>query len=598
MRRSLIWLLLLIVTVAIYLPSLTGGFLFDDFPNIVDNSAIHLTALDYENLKNSLSGVSAGPLGRPVSVWSLALTHLFFGLDPFAFKAINLAVHVINGVLVACFLYLLLKYLDFPGVSQRMRTWLPVWIAAAWLVHPIHFVAISMAVQRMTLLAGTFTLLALIAHLKAVGANGSRFGKCWLVAGWIIFWPLAFLSKESGLLFPAFVMLIAWFSWQRGSFGWVSRKFLLLGTAALVLVAIVMFLFLGWSWLQSGYAVRDFTLMERMFTQARVMWFYLAQILVPSYASFGLYLDWFPVSRGVFQPATTLLALVGWGLALGLAFRYHRKWPVPAFGLMWFLIGHGLESTFVPLEIAHEHRNYLPAIGPLLAVSVFVVSALDRLQLEGKGLILGVAAFAVAGMLGTITILRSVQMSDPLVGSQIEATRHDTSARANYVAAWSLIKAGIGDSEDPIGGNNIRFYFEQAERSDVGFKIGYLGLIVWACASTRAVETHWLDAFAYKLENTPFSHGQNALPAYLLKPLLATPACLSRDEALRLFEAGSRNKRVRNAVRARFLEAAGDYELLVTNTPHAAHEYYLRASALDRMNSGVKEKRDRLELTR
>ena len=597
MFHRLIWLFLLAAVTAIYIPSLSGGFLFDDIPNIVDNSAVHLAAFDYANLRNTLSGVSAGPLGRPVSVISFALTHLFFGLDPFAFKAINLAIHAINGILVGGLVALLLKNLHLAGLSDRTRTWLPIWVAAVWLIHPIHFIAISMAVQRMTLLAGTFTLLALIAHFKAMHANRASSARWWLLVGWVVFWPLAFLSKESALLFPAFAMLAAWISSQNGAGSKVSRKYLLLGGTVFVLMGAAMFLLLGWSWLQAGYAMRDFTLMERLLTQARVLWFYLAQTLLPSYSRFGLYLDWYPVSKGLLEPLTTLLALLGWGVILSLAFRYRHRWPIVAFGLMWFLVGHSLESTFVPLEIAHEHRNYLAALGPILAVSLMLVSTLSRLQLEQKEFILGVAAFAAIGVLGTITALRSVQMSDALVGSQIEATRHDASARANYIAAWSLIKAGIGDREDPIGGNNIRFYFEQAEQSDKSFKIGYLGLIVWSCGSFRLVEMQWLDSFAHKLEYTPYGHGQLALPMYLLKPLLATPDCLARDDVLRLFEAGSRNTLVRKSVRARFLEAAGDYELVVANDPRSAHEYYLKASALDGHNAILNEKRDRLQST-
>lgn len=170
MRVLLALVLALALSAAAYGPALQGGFMFDDFPNIVDNPSIQLKTFSLAGLGESLSGLRAGPLGRPVSIGSFALTHLAFGLDPYAFKAINLLIHLVNGLLVWVFVDLLLRATPAPGLSDGMRRWLPVWTAAIWLAHPIHFVAVMMAVQRMTLLAGTFTLLALIAHLKFLAA--------------------------------------------------------------------------------------------------------------------------------------------------------------------------------------------------------------------------------------------------------------------------------------------------------------------------------------------------------------------------------------------------------------------------------------------
>jgi len=586
---NFIWLLSLATASAVYLQALHGGFLFDDFPNIVDNTSIHLTSLSLTGLIDSLDGARAGPLGRPVSVMSFALTHWTFGLDPYAFKATNLVIHLVNGVLVGWFVSLFLSVLSLQGLTDGMRRWLPLWVATAWLWHPIHFVAINMAVQRMTLLAAMFILLGLIAHLSAVRTfDEGRSGRGRVLVAWGICWPLAVFSKETGLLFPVFVLLITLFAGNVATL--TNRRSLVLSGATIAVAGLSMAWRIGWSWLEAGYAVRDFGLVERLMTEARVLWFYLSQILLPSYDSFALYLDGFSVSRGFFQPASTLLSLVAWGGSLGIAIAYRRRLPMLSFGLLWFLVGHSLESSFVPLEIAHEHRNYLPALGPLLAAGYYGGLLVGRLHLERQALVISVLALAPLALLATLTALRSAQMGDPLIGAQMEATRHENSARANYVAGQSLFKAGLGDMNDPIGGKSIRFFFEQAERADSGFKLGYLGLIIWSCASERSVEEDWLVAFAERLEYTSFSHGQVPLPAYLLKPLLSMPTCLSRAEALHLFEAGGRNTRVSDSLRSAFLEAAAEYELLVSGNPQAAREYYLRAGAFDPGNLTLKEK--------
>jgi tetratricopeptide (TPR) repeat protein len=53
-----------------------------------------------------------------------------------------------------------------------------------------------------------------------------------------------------------------------------------------------------------------------------------------------------------------------------------KKRPVFAFGIAFFIVGQLLESTMLPLELAFEHRNYLPSYGLLLAAAD-MVRALD-----------------------------------------------------------------------------------------------------------------------------------------------------------------------------------------------------------------------------
>lgn len=589
---NLIWLLLIAATSGVYLQGLHGGFLFDDFPNIVDNSVIHLSSLSISGLAGSLEGASAGPLGRPVSVISFALTHWLFGLDPYAFKATNLVVHIVNSLLVGWLVLLLLREQAALRVSDKAQKWLPVWVASAWSLHPIHFVAINMAVQRMTLLATMFTLLALIAHLKAIGSVKGRLNiLCWGALAWCICWPLAVLSKETGLLFPMFAMILVYFSEDsdHSANRPKMRRFAFMG-GAVALVAVGMYWRIGLSWLEAGYSVRDFTLYERLLTQARVLWFYFGQIVLPNNESFALYLDWFKVSRGWFEPESTIFAVLAWFVTICAAIRYRHRQAALVFGLVWFLLGHSMESSFIPLEIAHEHRNYLPALGVLLAAGVMGSHVFDRLNFGQSRLVPVSVSLASLLILGVLTGVRSAQMSDPLIGSQIEAIRHEASARANYVAALTLIRAGFGDRDDPMGAKSVRFFLEQTERSDTGFKLGYLALIAWACSSERPVDGVWLYGLSERLETTNFAYGQLSLPMALVKVLTLMPGCLPRNDAIGLFEAGGRNLRIGNRVRSRFLEGAADYELLVQHDPVTASQYYVRAIELDAGNIGPRNK--------
>ncbi|OGS99128.1 MAG: hypothetical protein A3F73_03650 [Gallionellales bacterium RIFCSPLOWO2_12_FULL_59_22] len=591
------WIAVLALALIVITPGLKGGFFFDDAPNIVENSAVHIGTLSFDALRASLAGPSAGPLGRPVSVLSFALTHYFFGLDPFAFKAINLAIHLLNGLLAAWFAALLLRALPENRLSAASQSWLALWIAAIWLVHPINFMPVMLAVQRMTLLSGMFMLLALICHLKAVALAERRWQFwAWLGAGWLLFWPLSVLSKETGLLFPLYILAVTFLmrtarnSPVRGEFPRKESWTIPAAIVALAIIALAMLSYLGWNWLETAYAMRPFTLAERLLTEARVLWFYAAQIVAPSYAGFGLYLDDFALSAGLLEPPATLVALTGWAAVVAGIWLLRRRQPLLCFALTWFLAGHALESTFLPLEIAHEYRNYLPSLGLIAGIGYTGLTFLQKLKLDYPYQTTGLLAVAVVLILAFITWLRAEQMSNPLLSSQIEATRHPQSARANHAAALALIKAGYGDVGDPMGGINVRFYLEQSAAMDASFKLGHQALIFWACSSKRPVEQQWIDEFAHRLEHTPYASKDLELPQHLLKPLLGMPKCLNRQDALKLFAAGASNTRISNSLRALFFEAAADYELLVSLDPRSAQYYLKKALALTPHDPALKKK--------
>lgn len=593
MRSYLLWAGLLGLALGIYWPGLHGGFIFDDIPNIVDNPALRIADLSPATLGASLTGLAAGPLGRPVAVMSFALTHYFFGLDAFAFKAINLLIHAANALLVAWLLKTLLSSLT-PGF-RGMRDWLPIWCAGVWLVHPINVEPVLLAVQRMTLLAAFFLLLALVFHLKALALpmqSRARWGQLGLA--WLIFWPLSFLSKETGLLFPLYALAATGLLRAMDRENSSARVSLRVNAGLLIIISLTaglsMFFWLGQDWLKSAYAMRAFTPTERLLTEARVLWFYLAQILVPSYQAYGFFLDDIPLSSGLLRPWTTLASLSGLvGLVTaGIIFR--RRHPVFSFSIAWFLVGHAMESTFLPLEIAHEYRNYLPSIGPILAVGFYASAALGRIKLDHRTFTIGLAAALPLLLLALFTWMRADQWSDALVATQIEAAHHPLSARANHTAALTLFQAGHGDANDPIGGNLIRYHFEQSGTVDPTFKLGYLGLVTWACASDRQVEAQWVGAFSKRLEQTPFGPRDRELPGDLLRLFTSMPHCLTREDVLSLFRAASHNQLIGVSLRSLFLESAADYELLVSRNLASAMDFYGQALATSPHNSFLRNK--------
>ncbi|MGE0811110.1 MAG: tetratricopeptide repeat protein [Immundisolibacter sp.] len=431
-----------------YCPGLSGPWLFDDYSNVRENAFLRVGTLDWQSLRGAASSMSAGPLGRPIAYMSFALDHYLHGdATPYPYKLANVLIHGLNALLVAALLGTVLGRLAArQALPARLTAPAALAITALWAVHPIQISSVLYVVQRMTSLSATFTLAALLCWLRARDGVARRFATPaielaplamvgWLLAGGL-FWTLGLFTKETAVVLPLYALLLDrvlfpeapwWQRWQRIPAG--ARLALL--TSGLVLV----FGLAAWHY-APGYAGRPFTLAERVLTQARVLWFYASLAALPRIDAFGLHHDDIALSTGLLTPWTTLPALLGLAAVGLLAWRCTDRRPLIGLGIAWFLAGHALESTVVPLEIAHEHRNYLPLLGLLLA------AAGGLLAVRWPRRRLAAVAATVSAVLAATTALRADQWGDELGMSRYEVRHHPGSAQARNNLAADLVWRG------------------------------------------------------------------------------------------------------------------------------------------------------------
>jgi protein O-mannosyl-transferase len=558
-RATAIAVLVILVGFAllgVYWPGLHGQFFFDDFPNILAVGNVRLETLSIESLSAAVGSGGSGPSGRPVAQLSFALNHYFGGLDPFAFKLTNLAIHLANGVLI--FILALRLFASFSvSLKQRRASIAAGVLASAWLLHPIQLLPVLHVVQRMTSLSAFFLLMALLCHIRwrEVGASRSA---GWLLLGWGIFWPLSFLSKETGLLFPFFAL--AWeLIVRRAVFGGldrIARVFAALAGVALALVVGYLLSPLG-DWLWAGYGLRDFSLTERLLSEGRVLWFYLGLILFPRLEAFGLFHDDFTISTGLLTPWATLPAFAGLLALVWVSWWMRKRMPLVSFGIAWFMIGHAMESTFLPLEIAHEHRNYLPLFGILLAVVSVLVRTLEK---TGPAKTLGIALMATMLVyFPFVTALRADQFGDEVRRSQIEAQHHRGSARAQHEAGRVLAGLEGSDSASSPRYSLARAHYELAGQLDPNFKMNLLGLIHLNCQAGIPVEQQWVGELQRRLRETPFAPGDRTVLYSLKEMTVAGSVCLGRSEVDGLFAAAITNPGVSLGVQAMLYSWHADY---------------------------------------
>ena len=547
----------------LYWNGLYGSFFFDDDVNILLLEGIQMTELSLSSVYDALISGVAGPTGRPIAQLSFALNHFFNGFDPFSFKATNLAIHLATGLLI----FFAARRLLSSGMFAAFA-------AILWLIHPIQLTSVLYVVQRMTSLSTLFLLAGFLLHMSGRECAGRK-GMVLLLLAWLMCWPLSIMSKEIGLLFPLFVLAWELIIRRRKTIriDWFVR--ILATTIGLVCAAALIYMLQTKAqWLLDGYTTRDFSLLERLLTEGRVLWFYLGLIVFPRLDTFALHHDDILLSTGLLSPWTTLPSLLGLGGLVLLAWRTRLTTPLLSFGITWFLIGHGLESTLLPLEIAHEHRNYLPSFG----LAIVAAWALSRMvEHSGWRKTLGITlAAGIMTSFAITTALRAHQFGDELRRTQTEAEYHPKSMRTNYEAGNAIVNhLAIPNTESPLY-YFARKHYERSGELDSSFKSSFLGLINLNCLVKTPIEDEWIDELARRLRETTFTVSDRNILYHIKEMSIASTLCLSREEVERLFAAAIANKTVVPYVNAILHSWYADYLML------AAHDLTAAQSKLNR----------------
>ena len=97
------------VCLALYLPGLSGPFLFDSYIALPGNPALDLEGSVFDQWRVAALSSASGPLGRPVSMLSFALNQVLFSDSAAAVKTGNLLLHVFIGFWIYHFLQQLLQ---------------------------------------------------------------------------------------------------------------------------------------------------------------------------------------------------------------------------------------------------------------------------------------------------------------------------------------------------------------------------------------------------------------------------------------------------------------------------------------------------------
>lgn len=438
-KLSGLLLALCLCIVVLYAPGLGGDFVFDDTGNIINNSALAITSLDFASLNAAAWSGGAGPLGRPISVLSFALNYYFAGLDAFYFKLTNLILHLINTLLVFFLARIifsgflkqhtapecLTKNPDFPTQGALMT-------AALWGMNPLNLTSVLYVVQRMVSLSTLFGLAALLlyglwrtspiidTYVRRLGAALAIL--CLLVA--------SMFSKESGVLFIPlllFMELVVFRGEKNGQplmlgrFSYKRLVWLVFGCGVIISTLCLPMI------VHVDFPNRDFNLVERLMTEARVLFYYLRLFFIPSLSELALFHDDFVISTGLLEPVSTAVSFLGLALITVATLRVYNTAPLWWFAWGWFLLSHMLESTVIGLELVYEHRNYFATLGFVFLIPWLAYSSSLRIR---RYVFSGIALFLVLSAFTTWQ--RADLWGNPYAHAAFEVEAHPQSWRAHF----------------------------------------------------------------------------------------------------------------------------------------------------------------------
>jgi len=365
---------------AVYARTFFAPFVFDAAPIVTRYPSIRHLWPPWAALQPPHDGSTIE--GRPMLNFTLALSYALGGTRPWAYHAMNLAIHLLAGLV----LFGVVRRTLLRGPEERAGCALALAavIALLWTVHPLQTESVTYIIQRAESQMGLCYLLTLYGFIrfaerdepsslaKASAAKGGGRG------GWAVLAVLACLlgmaTKEVMVSAPLIVFLYDR-TFVAGTFreAWRRRRGLHLALASTWIVL---------AWLAVGTGNRSGTAglggglpwSDYVRTQAYATVRYLRLAVWPH----PLVFDYGAVVTG---GTATLLSAGIVGILLGSTlFALRRNLPAGFLGAAFFAIL--APTTLVPVatQTIAEHRMYLP----LAAVLAALVLGLDWLWAQGN----------------------------------------------------------------------------------------------------------------------------------------------------------------------------------------------------------------------
>ncbi|MCX7718368.1 MAG: tetratricopeptide repeat protein [Candidatus Sumerlaeaceae bacterium] len=369
----------------LYLPSLSGGFVWDDTSLFAGGWLARPDAL-------ATIWFRPGEIRTEEHYWPVLYTlfylqHLLWGSEPTGYRLVNMVLHAGNGLLLL-------------GLLRQLQVRWAFAAAALFAVHPAHVESVAWIIELKDVLSGCFMLAAMLAFFLSMREVRSRavfWG--WLLLSFVLF-AAALGSKSVSVVTPVALAVICW--WRGDG---LRRREVLALTPFFLLSAAYTALDLGFVAKASNPAL-EFSLLERVSIAGRAFWFYIGKSFWP--LGLGPVYPLWSVEAATMASLGPALLAVALLVTLAMASRRLGRGPValavlftvtllPTLGLVPF--------TFQQYSFVADRYLYLPVACPAVAAAYAAAGLSDRLAATSFRFMPGLVLIAA----GVLLIVQTLQ---------------------------------------------------------------------------------------------------------------------------------------------------------------------------------------------
>lgn len=432
---ALVLVLVALVTLVQYLPTLRFDFVWDDRQLITENRLLVTTHPLAVFGRSFWAGSPEPPPGSAIAYYR-PLTNLSFRLDlaiagtsPWFFHLVNILLAAVASVLVTLIIWELLH----SGV----------WAALGGLLfacHPSHVEAVAFISARTDLLVTIFTAVAGFGLLRSLRKHNARW---WIIV--LIGYALALLSKETALLFPVLIALAPILCRTR-----YPRLYWLLLAGSLVLAGLYLLVRRQVLGVAISPAFEPLAL-HQLINIANTFGLYIRMFLWPFAHRAKFPLD--PLFHHLSHyTAYTLVFLVTPPLA-----ALRRRFWIALWGYVWVICFLLPVVNIVPVgPQAAERLLFMPSVGLTTAVTILLSRSLASRHWLRRLTAAAISVIIIAFAADTVIRSRIWRSNLTLFGAMVKEAPRAPSAYAGLAEAISAT-----DPDSAIRLYNRALYYDQ-----------------------------------------------------------------------------------------------------------------------------------------
>lgn len=440
---------LLALTFLVYFPSLGGSMVWDDTFLVGENPFFRSPFFLLEVFRQWLWIDPIAAYYRPVQNWSYIVDYLLWGEWFPGYRLTSLVGHAVAAML----LWRLLRQIFIEGelwlcgrdlrADTNLRreatwlSWLALFCAVAWLVHPAHSAAVAYVSGRADSLAAVLALSGWLLWRRAIFYDrGCSVRYYLLTTAALVCLLLSLCSRETGLLW--LLVFVAWEGIVRWRGRWLHALHALVSGGILVALYVWLRTLPPDLWMKPSLDSEP-TFSAKVFHTLLALGDYASLFLAPFRLSMERSLD---VEDGAWM-ALLAAALILLALLFVMMLFRGPGLLLRRFFALWFCLGFlAISPVFARNATVAEHWMYFPYAGLLAGLTLLGRDALNRKKSRGWCYVCTTVGVIWVALLGIRLFQRASDWTDNTTFMSATLEYGESTSRIQGLVAANLARSG------------------------------------------------------------------------------------------------------------------------------------------------------------